>query len=99
MKCKKIGCSLPPAPGQTYCSRSHAPFGYYMRNQSTTPLKEHDRRKANAARFEEGLKACAKAGMTTKEAGKELGLHHTTVRAYGKDLGLTFSVLKNEDKT
>lgn len=29
LKCKRPGCTRPPAEGQTYCSREHAPFGTY----------------------------------------------------------------------
>jgi hypothetical protein len=28
-KCKKAGCDKPPAKGQAYCDRAHAPFGFY----------------------------------------------------------------------
>jgi hypothetical protein len=34
-ECRKPGCSLPPAPGQVYCSREHAPFGFFFGKRTT----------------------------------------------------------------
>lgn len=34
--CKKPGCNQPSSPGQVYCSKDHAPYGFYSREFTRT---------------------------------------------------------------